>query len=108
VSGSTEIEILYFDGCPNLASAVELVERSIRSTGTDPVVELVEIADEEAARGHGFPGSPTIRVDGTDVEPGAEARDPAFACRVYATSTGLAGVPDEAWVRDALARSAGA
>jgi hypothetical protein len=41
------------------------------------------------------------------VEPGADARRMfALSCRVYRTETGLAGRPDEVWIRDALTRSA--
>ena len=50
-----------------------------------------------------FLGSPTIRVDGRDVEPGADERDEfVLACRIYRTPAGLRGEPAEAWVRDAL------
>jgi hypothetical protein len=50
-----------------------------------------------------FLGSPTIRVDGRDVEPGAEERQEfVLSCRVYRTERGLAGQPDEAWIREAL------
>ncbi|HET8892570.1 MAG TPA: hypothetical protein VFM96_00535 [Gaiellaceae bacterium] len=49
-----------------------------------------------------FLGSPTVRVNGRDVEPGADEREGfAFGCRVYANGAGL---PDERLVRDALAR----
>ena len=50
-----------------------------------------------------FLGSPTVRVDGRDVEPGAEERHEfVFSCRVYRGSRGFSGKPDEAWIRDAL------
>jgi hypothetical protein len=44
-----------------------------------------------------------VRIDGRDVEPGADQRHEfTFACRVYQTEEGIAGTPDEAWVRAAL------
>jgi hypothetical protein len=52
-----------------------------------------------------FLGSPTIRVGGRDVEPYTEERtDYGLSCRVFRTEAGIAGQPDERWVRDALAR----
>ena len=83
----TRVEILYFDGCPNHEPARALVER---------------VAAELR-----FLGSPTVRVDGRDVEPGAAARHEfVLSCRVYRTEQGLAGQPDEAWIREALTGAA--
>ncbi len=105
-TATPHVEILTFEGCPNTAAAVQLVQRVVRTTANGATIELVEIENEDAARKHGFLGSPSVRVDGRDVEPGADARgDAAFACRLYATAAGLRGVPDEAWLRDALERS---
>jgi len=48
-------------------------------------------------------GSPTVRVDGRDVDPQAEERrDYGLSCRVYRTERGLAGLPDARWLRAAL------
>jgi hypothetical protein len=66
------------------------------------------VPDAEAAVEWGFLGSPTIRVDGRDVEPGASERtDVAFSWRVYRTENGFSGQPPEAWVRDALENAGG-
>ncbi|MEX2210363.1 MAG: hypothetical protein WD689_01170 [Gaiellaceae bacterium] len=93
------IEILYFEGCPNYRATLDLVREL--AGGND--VELVEVGpdDVEAAR---FLGSPSVRVNGRDVEPGADDRaDYAFACRVYRRDEGLRGLPDPRWVAAALA-----
>ena len=100
------VEILYFDGCPNHHGARELVERVSSELGIAPEIRMVEVADLEAAERLRFLGSPTVRVDGRDVEPGAADRDQyMLACRVYRLPTGISGVPDERWIRDALSRS---
>jgi hypothetical protein len=97
------VEILYFDGCPNHEPARALVER-VAELHLDPSVDLVEVVDPDSAAELRFLGSPTIRVDGRDVEPGADERHEfVLACRVYRTERGLAGQPDEAWIREALA-----
>ena len=102
------VEILYFDGCPNHEPARALVERVAEELQLDPSVELVEVVDPDAAAALRFLGSPTIRVDGRDVEPGAEERQEfVLSCRVYRTERGLAGQPDEAWIRVALSRATG-
>lgn len=100
------IEILYFDGCPNHEATRELVERVAAEFELGAKPEHVEVPDPEAARTMRFLGSPTVRVDGRDVEPGAEDRtDYVFACRVYRGEHGFSGQPDERWVREALAEA---
>jgi hypothetical protein len=97
------VEILYFDGCPNPNPAIALVERVGRELGFEPQIRLVNVPDAEAARRLRFLGSPTIRVGGRDIEPGAEERsDFALSCRVFRTEQGFAGLPDERWLREAL------
>lgn len=99
------VELLYFDGCPNYEQTRELVERVAGELELAPSIELVNVTDPDAAITHRFLGSPTVRIDGRDVEPGAqERRDFVLACRVYQTDTGTAGRPDEAWIRAALER----
>ncbi len=99
-------EVLYLPGCPNHAGAVALVNRVRAELKLDVEVRVREISDPRAASRARFLGSPTIRVDGRDVEPGVEVRtDYALACRVYRTGGTLARQPDEQWVRDALARA---
>ena len=97
------VEILYFDGCPNHEPARALVDRLARELRVEPAIELVQVADPEAAAMLRFLGSPTVRVDGVDVEPGAEERrDFALACRIYRSDEGASEQPAESWVRDAL------
>ena len=54
--------------------------------------------DEDARRLH-FLGSPSIRVNGVDIEPGSDARrDYALACRMYGSS----GLPPREFLATAL------
>ena len=101
------VEILYFDGCPNHEAAQALVERVAGELDLEPRIDLVRVPDPAAASELRFLGSPTVRVDGRDVEPGAEERgDFVFSCRVYRGKRGLSGQPDAGWIRDALAEAA--
>jgi len=72
------------------------------------VLDDVEVPDDAAAQSQRFLGSPTLRVDGRDVEPGAELRtDFGLKCRLYRTEDGFAGVPQDDWVLDALRQQTG-
>ncbi|WP_411277375.1 hypothetical protein, partial [Gaiella sp.] len=98
------VEILYFQGCPNHTLARELVGRVALDLGIAVDLRLVDVQTPDDAQRLGFLGSPTIRVNGNDVEPGAAERtNYAHSCRIYRTDTGFTGQPDERWVRDALA-----
>ena len=97
------IELLYFDGCPHYEAVLAHLEDLLRRAGVEARVRLRNIPDEAAAVRERFLGSPTVRVDGYDVEPGAAERsDFGMACRVYATDEGFVGMPVDKWVLDAL------
>lgn len=99
------VEILYVDGCPNREPAVLLVERVARELGIEPELRLVSVRDQAAADELRFLGSPTVRVGGVDVEPGAERRHAyTLACRIFRTEKGMSGQLDARWVREALLR----
>ena len=97
------VEILYFEDCPNHANAFALVERVAAELRLKPEIRRCQINDAVTAERERFLGSPTIRVDGRDVEPGADGRsDYVLACRIYRTEQGVQGEPDERWLRKAL------
>lgn len=75
-----QIQVLYFQGCPNHKPAVDLI-RSVTPNAAVEEVEVTSPADAERLR---FLGSPTILVDGIDIEPSARNRtDFGFSCRTY-------------------------
>jgi hypothetical protein len=100
------VEILYFDGCHDQQATRQLVERVAAKLAISPEIRLLEVPDLETAERLRFLGSPTVRVDGKDIEPGADAREQfMLACRVYHTPDGLRGRPHEHWLREALSHS---
>ena len=100
------VEILYFEGCPNHEPTRQLVERVSAALGVSPEIRMVEVPDIEAAERLRFLGSPSVRVQGHDVEPGADDREQfVLACRVYRLDSGTSGRPDADWLRDALSRT---
>ena len=102
------VEVLSFAGCPNDGPARQTVQRLLDELELEAEVRAVDVPDLEAAEHLRFLGSPTVRVNGRDVEPGADERSGyTFACRIFQTERGLTGQPDEAWIRDALVRAAG-
>ena len=78
-----KVELLYWDGCPSHAEALALLEEVMAAKGVEATVELREITSKAEAVEERLPGSPTIRVDGRDIDSvGANPR-PALTCRLY-------------------------
>ena len=94
-----KIQILYFEDCPNYEPAAELVERTAGEMGLDADIELVYIDSTESANANRFLGSPTIQVEGVDIDPAArDLTDFGLSCRRYGSS----GVPPREMIVDAL------
>jgi hypothetical protein len=93
------IELLYFRGCPHHEPTIALVRQVLREEGITAEIQGIEVRDlEEAERLH-FLGSPSVRVDGVDIEHSAAQRTTfSLSCRMY----GASGVPPQALIEAAL------
>ena len=98
------IDILFFEGCPNRVPALRQVEDVVRALGVDAEIREVEVKEaDDTTRLHFF-GSPTIQVDGKDIDPAVHARtDYSFSCRMY----GRLGTPPREMLERALLAGAG-
>jgi hypothetical protein len=101
------VELLWWEGCPSWKDALSDLEGAMAAVGLDPDRIIVrEIDDHAHAELEGFPGSPTILVDGRDVLP-ADPPEPSLTCRVYRLRDGrVSPKPDPADLLDALQRAA--
>jgi hypothetical protein len=98
------VELLWWEGCPSWPEALEDLRSAMRELGLDAEgVAVREIRTDEDAGAAGFPGSPTIRIDGDDIQPPTEGEPGGLTCRVYRQRDGrIAATPDPLDVRDAL------
>jgi hypothetical protein len=95
--------VLAFPGCPNRPGAIALVERVCAELASNAAIKVRDICDQRAAEQARSLGSPTIRVDGRDVAPGAEhCVEYLHTCRLYQGQHSLRGLPEEAWLRQAV------
>lgn len=103
-----KIEILYFDECPNHGPTVERVKEALRQEEMTAELVEVNVRDDATARSVRFLGSPTVRIDGIDVEATARlSKDFGMMCRTYAESGKRVGVPPVDLIRTALRETAG-
>lgn len=109
VNDRARIEFLYWEDCPSHPQALALLQEVMAEMGIERPIERIEVlTDEDAARLQ-FPGSPTIRVGGKDLDPPSAAQmGTALACRVYRLEDGrFSPVPSKEMIRSALAGDTG-
>ena len=89
---SPEAELLLVPECAHGAEAAELFRGALEAAGLDPTFATTLVTTQDDARGLSFVGSPTFLLDGADLFAGSDP--PAVACRMYATASGLRGLPE--------------
>jgi hypothetical protein len=101
-----KLEVLYVDGCPSHEALMARLRVLMAQAGVDARMELTHVESVEAAEREHFLGSPTLRVNGQDVDPTAgERTDFGLNCRLYRSPDGVRGsVPDD-FVVAALTRA---
>jgi hypothetical protein len=97
------VEFFYWAGCPSHPRALAELRATMSELALDPdAIAVREILDEQDASRESFVGSPTIRVNGLDVQPPGD-EPTGLTCRVYHRRDGrVSPTPDPADVRDAL------
>lgn len=98
-----DIELLWFADCPNHAAARTLLREVVAELAPGSTIRDIDASDPDVAEQVRFSGSPTIRVDGRDVQPDFEdPGDYTPRCRVYWNGGKLSGVPPREWIESAL------
>jgi hypothetical protein len=97
------IEFLFWEGCPSHPEALELLQDVLDERRVSAPVEIREVFTQEEAVELSFPGSPTIRVDGRDVDPEGASEPPSLTCRVYRLPDGRPSpVPSRQQLEEAI------
>ena len=97
------IEILYFPDCPNYLPAVQHVQEALREEHRSAAIQCVQVLDAANAAATAFLGSPTVRINGIDVETSARSRgNTGMCCRTYDGGSGREGAPSVALIREAI------
>jgi hypothetical protein len=98
-----KIEVFYFSGCPNHLPTVNRVREVLDREGVSAEMAEVEVRDVASAKRLEFLGSPTVRVNGLDIEHQARSSHAVgFMCRTYIHQGKPAGVPPVEWIQAAV------
>lgn len=101
------VELLFWRECPSWEQAIAQLRERVGGAGLDPDrIELREVHSDEEAERERFVGSPTIRIDGEDVQDGGSEQPFGLTCRVYRLRDGrISPLPDPDDVREALEKA---
>lgn len=93
-----KIELLYCEGCPNYLPTLERIKKVLQGERRDAEIRLVFVPNGQTAQDLSFLGSPTVRINGIDIEPTArQRRDFGLMCRRYPE-----GIPSFELIRAAV------
>jgi hypothetical protein len=100
---SVDIQFLYWDECPSHERALEILQDVLETEDVPATVSILQIETDEDAETMRFPGSPTIRVNGADIQPTDEEDVVGLTCRAYQTPTGkISPLPPRDLIVEAL------
>jgi hypothetical protein len=98
-----KIELFFWEGCPSHPEAKALLREVLAERGIDTPIDMREVTTPEEAIALAFPGSPTIRIDGQDIDPVGAQAPPELTCRIYRLPDGRSSpVPSRQQLEEAL------
>jgi hypothetical protein len=98
-----QISFQYFEDCSSHEKALERLQRVLNEEGVQAKIEVVRVETNEQATKLHFSGSPTILVDGKDIDESTNSHSYALACRAYRLEDGrISPLPPEDMIRRAI------
>jgi DNA-binding transcriptional MerR regulator len=98
-----KIEWLYFEGCPNHLPAMKVLREILDPLCREEQIHEVDVRTQAEAEAIRFVDSPSIRINGSDIEPWARtAREFGLSCRTYLDGPQHGGVPSRELLRCAI------
>lgn len=99
------IQLLFFDDCPNHIAAEKLLREVLVEEQIDAPITRIQVETPDEAHLYCFVGSPTIRFNGKDIDPGADDGQYSLRCRLYQHNGSFSGLPNKEVIRAALLRA---
>jgi hypothetical protein len=99
------IRLLTFKGCPSGSQTAEILNQVLAEEGVTVPVEMVDVPDLETALRERALGSPSIQIDGLDIELSRRDDQPCHGCRLYLGYNGPTGLPPKELIREAIRRA---
>jgi hypothetical protein len=102
------VTLMLTESCTHHDEARALLNEALSEAGVEAEIEEVVVRTEEEAHNAKLIGSPTIRIEGRDVEyPENEPPESSPNCRYYPTPAGWKPLPDKGMILRAIERAGG-
>lgn len=101
------ITFLYYEDCPSHEDAMQRLRDVMSDISIEAEIDVIKVETDEQAHLLRFVGSPTIRIDGEDIDPPGTDQPYALTCRVYTHEDGrFSPLPSPETIRRALLKHA--
>ena len=101
-----EIQFLYYEDCPSHTRALDRLRSVLTEEGVQHHLKIIKVDTRRQAQELRFTGSPTIRVNGEDIDPPASDAQYGLACRAYQTADGrVSPLPSPSMIQSAVRRA---
>lgn len=98
-----KVEFLYFEGCPNHETALTNLKDALEEAGVSEEIGIIKIEELEDVTEHRFLGSPSIRINGEDIEIAEdESTEYSMRCRRYRNGDTIEGFPAKELIQTKL------
>ncbi|HUZ16984.1 MAG TPA: DUF2703 domain-containing protein [Spirochaetia bacterium] len=98
-----DVTVYFTEGCPNAEPTVELVRRTLMRTDAEALVHTIQVDDINQAERFHFLGSPSVQINGRDIETARRKDAPFFGCRLYWSNGTMTGSPTAQMILDGIA-----
>ena len=99
-NAKVKVEFLYFNSCPGYKQALANLKAALQESRVRADLVLINVASEEQAAKVGFQGSPSIRVNGKDLDGRDEGH--SYGCRIYKIGGRITATPTRDFIREKL------
>ncbi len=100
---SLAVEFLFYADCPSHDTALARLREALRLEAAPAALTVQEVRTEQEAQTAHFPGSPTIRINGEDLQPRGAVGPYSLTCRMYFHEGGrITPLPTLAQIRAAI------
>jgi hypothetical protein len=79
-----------------------LLKETLAAEAPETILESLEVKSEEESGRYGYLGSPTIQINGLDIDKERRKDSPYYGCRIYRSAGGLSGIPPKSMVVEAI------
>jgi len=99
-NGKAKVEFLYFKSCPGHKQALANLRAALEGSKIKAHLVLINVTSEAQAAKVGFQGSPSIRVNGKDLDGRNEGH--SYGCRIYQVGGKITPTPTKEFIQEKL------